>query len=134
LSEIIAFNLNPHLSTIQPKLIRILSRLADPVQVHFSGSPQTAQALTAFHKVAAVAGSTLRRTARIGLSLLRSAPWTLSANRAEEMTHEGSLVTPPAVCSSITLEVTIRDHALPGRASASAPGAIAPGDSRRPAP
>ena len=54
------------------------------------------------------------RAARIVLAQLRVLPRTLATNRAEAAMNEES-VAPPALCTSITLEVTIGEQPQPSQ-------------------
>jgi hypothetical protein len=84
-----------------------LSRLIDPVRVHYAGSPQSAKVLGAIRSAGSGGGHELVRAARIVLAQLRILPQTLAINREEAATHDGDTLAPPALCTSITLEVTI---------------------------
>ena len=110
--KIVGFHLNPSLAPLpanDPNLIVALSRLIDPVRVHYAGSPQSAKVLGAIRRAGAGGGRELVRAARIVLAQLRVLPQTLAINRAEAAMHEDTSA-PPALCTSITLEVTIGEH------------------------
>ena len=84
--KIVGFHLNPSLAPLpanDPNLIVALSRLIDPVRVHYAGSPQSAKVLGAIRRAGAGSGRELVRTARIVLAQLRVLPQTLAINRAE---------------------------------------------------
>ena len=111
--KIVGFHLNPTLAPLpanDPNLIVALSRLIDPVRVHYAGSPQSAKVLGAIRRAGAGGGRELVRAARIILAQLRVLPQTLAVNRVEAATHNGDASIPPALCTSITLEVTIGEH------------------------
>ena len=111
--KIVGFHLNPSLAPLpanDPNLIVALSRLIDPVRVHYAGSPQSAKVLGAIRRAGAGGGRELVRAARIVLAQLRLLPQTLAINRAEAAMHDGDTLAPPALCTSITLEVTIGEH------------------------
>jgi hypothetical protein len=108
--KIVGFHLNPSLAPLpanDPNLIAALSRLIDPVRVHYAGSPESAKVLSAIRRAGAGGGHELVRAARIVLTQLRVLPQTLAINREEAATHDGDALAPPALCTSITLEVTI---------------------------
>jgi hypothetical protein len=110
--KIVGFHLNPSLDPLpanDPGLVAALSRLIDPVRVHYAGSPRSRRVFDAIRRAGAGSGGELVRAARIVLTQLRLMPWTLAINRAEAAMHEDTLA-PPALCSSITLEVTIGEQ------------------------
>ena len=140
--KIVGFHMNSSLAplpTNDPNLIVALSRLVDPVRVHYAGSPQSAAALAAiqhaggnqltdpvpmrhaglpqtaeapaeFESAGAGGGRGLVRAARVVLALLRIAPQALAANRAAAAMQDDDTSGPPALCTSITLEVTVSDY------------------------
>jgi hypothetical protein len=112
--KIVGFHMNASLAPLSandPNLVVALSRLTDPVQVHFAGSAQTAEALAAFQRAAAGGGRRLARAAWLALALMHIAPRALAGNRAEAARHHDGLSGAPAVCTSLTLEVTVGDPA-----------------------
>ena len=118
--KIVGFHLNPSLAPLpanDPGLVAALSRLIDPVRVHYAGSPRSGKVLRAIQRAGAGGGSELVRAARIVLAQLRVLPRTLAINRAEAAMHEDTLA-PPALCTSITLEVTIGEQPQAGAAPA----------------
>jgi uncharacterized ParB-like nuclease family protein len=114
--KIVGFHLNPSLAPLpanDPNLIAALSRLIDPVRVHYAGSPQSATALGVIRRAGAGGGRELVRATRIVLAQLRLLPQTLAINRAEATVRDDDTAAPPALCTSITLEVTIGEHPQP---------------------
>jgi hypothetical protein len=106
--KIVGFYLNTSLAPLpanDPGLIVALSRLIDPVQVHYVDAPRTARLLGAIQRAAAGSGHELVRASRIVLAQLRILPQTLAAHRLETTMRQDALA-PSALCSSITLEVT----------------------------
>jgi hypothetical protein len=113
--KIVGFYLNPSLDPLpanDPGLVAALSRLIDPVRVHYAGSPRSRGVFDAIRRAGAGGGGELMRAGRIVLTQLRLMPWTLAINRAEAAMHEDTLA-PPALCTSITLEVTIGEQPQP---------------------
>jgi hypothetical protein len=113
--KIVGFHLNPSLEPLpanDPGLVAALSRLIDPVRVHYAGSPRSREVLHAIQRASGGGGSELARAARIALAQLRVMPRTLAINRAEAAMHEDTLA-PPALCTSVTLEVTIGEQPQP---------------------
>jgi hypothetical protein len=108
--KIVGFHMNASLAPLpanDTNLAVALSRLVDPVRVHHAGSARSAKALAAFQRAAAGGGRRLVRAARLGLALLHIAPRALVGNRAEAAKHDKGLSSPPALCTSLTLEVTV---------------------------
>lgn len=127
------------LSAHDSKLIVTLSRIPDPVRVHFAGSLTTAKMAAAYQRAGAGNCHALVRAARIVLLLLRCFPKALAANWAEAARRDADIAGAPDLCSSVTLEVTVADRRLPSRVRAPElaaqaeghkppAGAIAPGD------
>ena len=113
--KIVGFHLNPSLDPLpanDPGLVAALSRLIDPVRVHYAGSPRSREVLDAIRRASGSSGSELARAARIALCQLRVMPRTVAINRAEAAMHEDTLA-PPALCTSVTLEVTIGEQPQP---------------------
>ena len=92
--KIVGFHLNPSLAPLpanDPGLVVALSRLIDPVRVHYAGSPESARLLRAIQRAAAGGGHEFTRAARIVLAQLRVLPQTLAINRAEAAMTTGQL-------------------------------------------
>jgi len=126
--KIVGFHLNPSLYPLpanDPGLVAALSRLIDPVRIHYAGSPRSKGVFDAIRRAGAGGGGELVRAARIVLAQLRVLPWTLAINRAEAAMHE-DILAPPALCTSITLEVTIGEQPQPAQLHTTAEPTPAP--------
>jgi hypothetical protein len=110
--KIIGFYMSPSMTLLpcnDPSLAATVSKLPGPVGVHYAGSVQSAKVLDALQR-AGGGRNKLVRAARLGLALLRIAPQALAANREEAAMHDEDDRTPPALCTSITLVVTISEQ------------------------
>jgi hypothetical protein len=108
--SIIGFYWNSTLGALSPndsRLITLLSNLAEPTRIYYSGSARTAGLMRGFQALRSGGGNRMWRGARFAFNMLQIGPRAFAASWAEESSRSESPVAPPSCYTSITLELRL---------------------------